>query len=383
MKRAVVGTCLAVFVLLAFSSIAMAKTYKPNKRSDHAPNGCSKSDCTLREAITAANGRGGLDTIVLRGGKTYSLGLHGHEDQNAKGDLDILDSLKLTSSSRKLATIDAKGVDRVLEARPGTAKTVLMRLRISGGQPGPGSGGGGAIANGGTVKIVDCEITGNSADHAAGFETSGSTGTTLKMTNTTISGNHATGAGTGGLGIFETNTANLTNVTITGNTAKGDAGGIEASGTVNLNGVTIVRNKADSNADGVGSGGGIHAQPGGVYNVKNSLIALNTLGAASPPDAVGPNCNEAVAGGILSGGYNLIGDNADCAGFDPGNMTDRVDRSGSQVKIGKLAANGGPTQTIALKAGSQAINHAGPLAPPKDQRGVSRGAKPDIGAYER
>lgn len=362
---------------------ALAKTYKPNKKSDHAPNGCTKADCTLREAITAANDHDGPDTVIVRGGKTYLLGLHGHEDHNLKGDLDIRDSLKLTSSNAKLATIDAKRVDRVLDSQEGVAKVALIRLRIRGGNPGPGSGGGGVITRGGTVKVVDSEVTGNEADHAAGFESSGGTATTLKMTNTTISDNHATGAGTGGLGVFETNTATLTNVTITKNTAKGDAGGIEAEGTVNLNAVTIARNKADSNSDGIGSGGGIHALSGGVYNVKNSLIALNTIGAPGPPDAIGPNCNEDAVGGILSGGYNLIGDNADCAGFDPGTMTDRVDRSASQVKIGALAANGGPTHTIALNAGSQAINHAGPLAPPKDQRGVSRGTNPDIGAYER
>ena len=56
---------------------------------------------------------------------------------------------------------------------------------------------------------------------------------------------------------------------------------------------------------------------------------------------------------------------------------------GGALKLGKLATNGGPTKTVALKKGSRAINHAGPDAPELDQRGVKRGKKPDIGAYER
>ena len=56
-------------------------------------------------------------------------------------------------------------------------------------------------------------------------------------------------------------------------------------------------------------------------------------------------------------------------------------------KLGTLAANGGPTKTLALLKGSPAINAAGP-APcdtAKDQRGVKRpqGGKCDIGAFEK
>jgi hypothetical protein len=59
--------------------------------------------------------------------------------------------------------------------------------------------------------------------------------------------------------------------------------------------------------------------------------------------------------------------------------------SGSDLHLGALASNGGPTQTIALGAGSVAID-AGvdSLCPATDQRGVSRpqGAHCDAGAYE-
>jgi len=376
-----VGLCaLACATSLVVCSVAAAKTYRPNTTSDHAPNGCSKSDCTLREAITAANGHGGLDSVVVRGGKTYELAIPGrNDDTNAQGDLDVSDSLKLSSSNAKLATIDAKGLDRVLDTS--APKATFIGLRFRGGNPGGGSGGGGFTTRGGKVKLVNCEISGNRANHAAGLETSGGTGTNLKVIGTTITGNHASD-GTGGVGIFDTNKATFTNVTITKNTATGDAGGMEVGGIVNLNGVTIARNKADSDADGAGRGGGIDALDSGIYHVKNSLIALNTIGSPSPPNAVGPNCHADNLSGIVSGGHNLLGTVSACGGVF--NATgDRMNRTAGQVKIGKLADNGGPTKTIALKSGSQAIDHAAASAPAKDQRGHRRGAKPDIGAYER
>lgn len=370
---------MAACVFATTGSQAAGKTYKPTTFNDHTPNGCTKADCTLREAITAANERSGPDKVVVRGGKTYKLAIPGRDDDtNAQGDLDVSDSLTLTSSNAKLATVDAKRVDRVLETNG--ARFSLVRMRIRGGDPGGSSGGGGLIFNGSRVKIVNSEISGNRSNHAAGLETGGGTATSVKIIGTTITGNRAAESA-GGLGIFDTNTATLTNVTITKNTAKGDAGGIEVGGTVNLNAVTIARNKADSDGDGVGRGGGIDALDSGVYHVKNSLIALNTIGAPSPT-AFGPNCHQDLAGGVVTGGHNLLGSTQGCSGVFTANG-DRPNRSTGQVGIGKLAANGGPTKTIALKGGSQAIDHAGSSAPRKDQRGHKRGAKPDIGAFER
>jgi hypothetical protein len=51
--------------------------------------------------------------------------------------------------------------------------------------------------------------------------------------------------------------------------------------------------------------------------------------------------------------------------------------------LGPLADHGGPTQTLALLAGSQAIDAGNPTgAPSTDQRGLSRVGLVDIGAYE-
>ncbi len=99
---------------------------------------------------------------------------------------------------------------------------------------------------------------------------------------------------------------------------------------------------------------------GGIYttntttNVKSSIIALNTAGTAGPD----------VNGSFTAQGFNLIGKNdGAAANFPAGNPNmnnDIVGTSGSPVdpKLdpGGLQNNGGPTLTIALLAGSPAID---------------------------
>jgi hypothetical protein len=136
---------------------------------------------------------------------------------------------------------------------------------------------------------------------------------------------------------------------------------------VTANAVTVVRNSADAAGGGLTYG---TAAPG--FEIQNSLVALN-----SAPFA--PDCFADPLDPFDSGGHNLIGDDSDCPGFDA-----TGDFVNSNPKLGRLKNNGGPTQTVALKKGSPAINKADKQsAPNKDQRGKKRGKKPDIGAYER
>lgn len=73
-----------------------------------------------------------------------------------------------------------------------------------------------------------------------------------------------------------------------------------------------------------------------------------------------------------------MGSPTSCAGFN--RPTDIV---GVAPRIARLRSNGGPTQTIALRKGSAAINKAKrSTAPKKDQGGRMRGRMKDIGAFE-
>jgi hypothetical protein len=238
------------------------------------------------------------------------------------------------------------------------------------------SGSGDAPEN---VVIEDSTISKNSTTvrEAGGI---GIYSGKARITNSTISKNKANPpalAGEGG-GIVVEGKATLTNVTVAGNSANDFGGGIEAmnGGQIELNAATVAYNKADSDDDGGGGAGGIGEFNGGSVVLSNSLVAGN-----SSANGVGPDCSPADAGGILSAGHNLVADTADCS-LDQA-QGDLFDLPLSKVKIGKLAKNGGPTQTVALKNGSKAIGHAGNDAPPKDQRGVKRDKHPDIGAYER
>jgi hypothetical protein len=106
-------------------------------------------------------------------------------------------------------------------------------------------------------------------------------------------------------------------------------------------------------------------------------MALNTVATHHRP-AIGSDCSlRPRPAPFLSLGHNLIGTADGCTGFGA------TDLFGGKLKLGKLADNGGPTKTIALRKGSRAIGHGDPDAVRVDQRGVKRGKKPDIGAYER
>jgi hypothetical protein len=165
--------------------------------------------------------------------------------------------------------------------------------------------------------------------------------------------------------------------TIANNRAGADGGGIAASGghsTVQLESATVARNAAG----GGQLGGGLYQGSGDAIGVRNTIVALNLAGTA------GSDC-FAASSGFASLGHNLIGHAGGCPGFGAAG-----DLFGGRLALGRLADNGGaphwtygrPLQTIALARGSRAIDHAfqdGGI----DERGVARGARPDIGAYER
>ncbi|MDX6633187.1 MAG: large repetitive protein [Solirubrobacterales bacterium] len=423
---------------LAFAPAAGAKTFAPTTHGDHAPDGhCNAHDCTLREAVIAANGRAGSDVIVLQGGDVYNLSRPVVADDATDGDLDIssLDGTALTvrSSNRTLATVDANGIDRVFDITQ--PATTFRFLKLRGGHAGVGGtdDGGGAINLGldSHLRVLDSLLTNNRANDDGGavnvdnnarlslFRSavvgnralSGNGGggggilvdeAVARISKSTIAGNFSGGPGGGivndssntrvvkstiaanrasghGGGIDNTNGAvlRMTNDTVANNRTLLGGGGIaDEGGPIDLEWVTVARNIADSDNDGTGQGGGLYeaALPG--FTLKSSLIARNS--ARGNP---GPDCSNLDPGGFVSKGHNLVGDTSGCTGF--GGNGDRLNLSAARIGIGGLADNGGPTETIALLQGSQAIdNGANGGAPSRDQRGVRR-QDPDIGAFER
>jgi hypothetical protein len=380
----------ALIVFAALVSAAGAKTIKPNKTSDHAPNGCTKRDCTLREAIDKANSTPEKDAIKLKGGKIYKLKQAGaDEDMNATGDLDILAPLKISAKGKR-ATVNGRRIDRVFHIPAMGGATKLVNLVIAHGEPGadgnPAASGGGVEIDGpGTTTLVKSVVTKNDASLSGGGINVSSTAGGVKVSRSTITGNTAGSGGgvdsdaettivgstvahnksTGTAGGLKTHQGlTVRNSTIYANRADGDGGGLSALSTTTLNNVTIARNKSTT------TGGGISSS--GTTTISNSLIALNKLTGMM---TAGVDC----AGAFMSAGHNLRGtDEMGCTGF-----TGEGDIVKANPRLGKLASNGGPTATVALKKGSPAIGAGGDDSEPRDQRGRKRDNHPDIGAFER
>lgn len=163
--------------------------------------------CTLRAAFQEANAAAPTPTrIVLAAGATYELTIpraanirENHSDLTPElGDLDLTGRVVIEGNG---ATIDANGLDRIVEVRPG-AELVVDRVHLVGGSARMGGaifvkesararvtrstfsgnrstgsngfenlqrleswndGGGGAIRNDGQLSVVDTTFTGNTA----------------------------------------------------------------------------------------------------------------------------------------------------------------------------------------------------------------------------
>src|SRR5688572_10221914 len=110
--------------ILLLASRAGAVDFQVTRADDPVPDGCAVGDCSLREAVIAANADG-ADRILLPPG-TYTLSLAGAgEDLAATGDLDLVANdieLRGTGAGPGDVVIDATGLgDRILDALTGDA----------------------------------------------------------------------------------------------------------------------------------------------------------------------------------------------------------------------------------------------------------------------
>jgi len=125
------SVALAACLLLIVRSLpAQAATFNVTTTAD--TNDECDADCSLREAISAANFVGGANTIVLPAG-TYTLALAGAgEEANATGDLDITSNITIEGAGADVTIIDAAGLDRVLDVRFGGSLS-LSGVTVTGG----------------------------------------------------------------------------------------------------------------------------------------------------------------------------------------------------------------------------------------------------------
>lgn len=258
-----------------------------------------------------------------------------------------------------------------------------------------GGGFGGGIALGGSATIVDSTISGNTATGGAG------------------GGSIALSPGSGGNGLgggleFD-GSVDLVNSTVSGNVA------VAGAGTTNTFG-TLTSHAGETYGGGVNTfegpddilllysdtlAGNSAGTAGNLYtgSQMGTLVLNNTVftdGMASEdPSGATANCeidNAATGLVVYDDGPNFEGDAAPGSGMSACDLsTSHEDLFGSSAKLGALADNGGPTQTMFPQSGSPLLRAGGTCLDPSqtpaiplttDQRGEPRGSTCDIGAVQ-
>jgi hypothetical protein len=161
----------AVFLalLLLAASRAQAVDIIVTRHDDPPPDGCAAGGCSLREAVIAANATTDLDMIHLFAG-TFELTIPnpGGQDDDASltGDLDLAGPLALVGAGATMTTIDANGIDRVVEVLLRGGTTVdLAGISFRGGEAVSAAG----ILARSRVHVDHCELRDN------GFDSGGAT----------------------------------------------------------------------------------------------------------------------------------------------------------------------------------------------------------------
>lgn len=399
-------------------------TFTVTVTADHDDGLCGIADCTLREALNAANDTAGANTIRFANTLSGTITLTG-------GELVITDTLTVQGPGALILAVDGNLAGRIWRIDTAGLVVAITKLTLKRGHvTSTVIGRGGAITNNGTLTMTDCAISNSDVTSGQGgnFGGAGNPGQgggiyntgTLTLNNCTLNGNSVVGgyggsggfdpgtsggpggAGQGG-GIYNGGTLTANNCTLSSNFATGGGGGsgspdgaggpgqgagIYNIGTATLNSCTLSSNTA---AGGLflstSQGGGILQGGSGSSRLRNCLLAGNNSPNGSGPDAFGT---------FISQGFNLLGKGDGSSGFTNGTNGDQVGTIATPLdaKLGPLQNNGGPTSTRALLPGSPAMDQGNTtltsdqraLVRPYDDPTVANGSGSngkDIGAFER
>lgn len=287
----------STLVSLATAAGAAAVTITPTVFTDgNSANG----NCTLREAVIAANtdasvdacaAGAGADEIPLAAG-TYALSIAGDgEDDAATGDLDVNESLTVIGAGATATTIDAGGGSGVFEIDPdgnlGVVATIAELKITDGAAEGSFAGGAVGVKNDAVLKLAQATVTENAAAsggfNAGGVHSQDDARTTI--IESVISGNTATGIAdfrAGGVTNLNQAETTIEGSTISGNSAAGDysGGGVhnENEGRMEIFHTTISGNTAS----GRYGGGGFHNENDATMTIEASTVSGNSATYALP-----------------------------------------------------------------------------------------------------
>jgi CSLREA domain-containing protein len=341
------GAGISLAAALGAPAAAQATDFTVTTTTDPAPGTCDLGDCSLREAVEMAQGNATDDRILFQAGLTGTIALG-----NDQGELFVDEPLEVLGPGAAALTVSADVGSRIFEIYSDPLDppdpVTISGLTLTGGDL-PGNGG--AIRSYyADLTIRDSTISGGDVDARGGGVFSAFGTTTID--GSTISGNDA--AFGGGVSSFSTTTT-IDRSTISGNDAAFGGGVYSYQGTTTIESSTIAGNEAT--ADG-----------GGVFTFlsSNPILANTIVAGNAAPD--GPDLFGA-GGGEFDAAFSLIGSDADATVNETvagSNIT------GQSPHLGVLAANGGPTETMALPPTSPAVNKGSSFGASSDQRGLPR-----------
>ncbi len=272
-RGTIIGIALTLGLILLLAWVSAARSVRAIATEDFAVtkfedsnDGLCDADCSLREAIIAANAAPGPDTVVLSVG-TYSLTIAtADEDAAATGDLDITDDLTLVGGGPSATVIDATGLsDRVLDVLSSTV--VMSGILVQGGQA--DDRGGGILNTGGNLTLENIAISHNHAGDESGAS--------------------------GGAGVYNQGMMTMTRVTVSDNEAPyGDGGGVHNEGILTLNDSTVGSN---GTGPGWGRGGGLYNA--GTLTINNSTVEQNGTWESSGGGGVYNSGKLTLSGSII------------------------------------------------------------------------------------
>ncbi|MEL7276202.1 MAG: hypothetical protein AAGK98_06985 [Pseudomonadota bacterium] len=367
---------------------------------------------TLREAIELANGSAGTDTImfdaaVFDGGENSLVRL-------TQGELSSTGALIIDGSSATEVTItgDADGDDTLhagtflTDVKGSTADqlddnsrvlaaaddTTLQGITITGGRTTGLNADGGGVRVSGDLVVRDSKIIGNSTTNTAseggGVKATGF----VHVVDSTVSDNHTSGSSARGGGIHALGDVVILRSTLADNSTtgqEGDGGAVRGDG---AGGILVIDSTVSGNSTGArgSSGGGLQARRGDLVAVNTTVANNHAADASNSPggglhsnfnisvtnSTVTGNSSGTSGGGIqaegiatvknsiIAGNAAPIGDNVSLTGgpsIGTNSTTSNADvtavfeetapnAADADIQSGVLGNNGGPTQTVALKA---------------------------------
>ncbi len=408
---------------------ASAATFAVTKTADTADGTCD-ADCSLREAVLAANVLAGPDEVILPAG-TYQL----TSDQllvDDDGEANTTDdALTLRGAGATSTVIEQTTPGGVMRIDGDVSSALIEDVTIRGGSGTDGAGiitfapttlrrvvitdchaddDGGALMNFDTLLVEDSMFSGNSATDDAGALMVFAPAT---VKNSSFVGNTAQDDA-GAIMPFEPTV--LDGVTLSGNSAGRSGGAITNFTTLTIVNSTFSDNEAGTAAFGGGRGGAIitfdplrltgstitanraELEGGGIYTsfapANSDVDANRIVPLAVPVDTpvaveiegsiVAPNTPDDCARSESALPVQSLGRNLDSDGTCVGAPPAGGDLTTADPGLGLLADNGGPTMTHAPLPGSPALDAWPGCGLPADQRGVPRpqGPECDIGAVE-